>query len=487
MGVNSSVIVPFVGVEFDASGAFTGPSALPFKALIIGHKKSGSSLADNVPTLALNADDVAAKAGIGSMLHQQARKWFERNRFTETHIISVPEPAGDVQEFTYTVTGTATEAGELPIYIDGERFSVGVGIGSVAQDLATDLAVILQGRPDLMTFIVTETAGVITLVTNYIGAIGSKHNIRSTYLDTDNIPAGLTVAIDAATSPGSGNADITLALEGIAGNWFNVLTMPFDDSTNLDKMEAELLVRFGPDVQQDGYCYFGYSDTAANSITFSTSGSRNSQSMVMIDAYRYTEHPMFVAAMVAAEVARSVENDPGQPLHRITLDTLLPPVASERHTLSTLNTLTKNGIMTLDPHQFGGPQTFGTVTMYLKNSSGIDDPAYRYQNTMYILMFLRYDFVSSILSKFGRARLVDNSDRIQSGLQVISPTIGKAEAVSIARNWETLGLVENVDLFVEEVTCQRNIANPNRLDWILPPDLVNQFIVGSGDMLFRLQ
>lgn len=486
MGVNQSVVVPFVGVEFDASGAFTGPSALPFKALIIGHKKSGASMADNVPILALNADDVAAKAGIGSMLHQQARKWFERNRFTETYIISVPAPVGDASVFTYTVAGTATEAGELPIYIDGERFSVGVGIGDSATALSAALEAEIAARPDLITFTSSENAGTISLTATYAGALGSDHDIREVYLDTDKIPAGLTVTLAEAT-PGSGTADISNAITGIAGTWFNIMTMPFNDSSNLDLMEAEMAVRFGPDVQQDGLCYFGYADTAANSIAFSTAASRNSQSMVMVDAYRYTQHHMYVAAYVAAEVARSVENDPGQPLHRITLDTLLPPVASERHTLSTLNTLTKNGIMTLDPHQFGGPQTFGTVTMYLKNSSGINDQSYRYQNTLYILMFLRYDFVATILSKFGRARLVDNSDRIQSGLQVISPTIGKAEAVSIARNWETLGLVENVDTFVEEVVCQRNTQNPNRLDWILPPDLVNQFIVGSGDMLFRLQ
>ena len=486
MGVNSNVIVPFVGVEFDASGAFTGPSALPFKALILGHKGSSATMADNVPILALNADDVASKAGIGSMLHQQAKKWFAKNRFTEVNIISVPQPTGDASVVTYTIAGTSTEAGELPIYIDGERFSVGVAIADTGANLATELAAVLTARPDVMAFTVTESAGTITLTCTYDGQIGNDHDIREVYLDTDKIPSGLTVTI-ANSVAGTGIADIADSILGVAGTWFNVLTMPFNDSTNLDKMEAELAIRFGPNVQQDGYCYFGYSDTAAASITFATSAARNSQSMIMVDAYRYTQHPMFVASMVAAVVSESVENDPGQPLHRITLESLLPPVASERHTLSTLNTLTQNGIMTLDPHQFGGPQTFGTVTMYLKNSSGISDPAYQYQNTVFILMFLRYDFVSSILTKFGRARLVDNSDRIQSGLQVISPTIGKAEAVSIARNWESLGLVENVDTFVAEVICQRNIGNPNRLDWILPPDLVNQFIVGSGDMLFKLQ
>ena len=51
---------------------------------------------------------------------------------------------------------------------------------------------------------------------------------------------------------------------------------------------------------------------------------------------------------------------------------------------------------------------------------------------------------------------------------------------------EADGQVEGLAQFKDEVICRIASDNVNRLEWILPPDLVNQFIVGSGDMQFRL-
>lgn len=487
MGVPNNIIVPFVGVEFDASRASNNPADLRFKCLIFGHQDSADgTLTANSPTRVLNADDVAAKAGVGSLLHQMARRWFAMNKATEAYVIAVPQPTGVAQEFDITFAGTATANGEAVVYIDGVRFNVGVSIGDTATAIAAALTAEINKYFDRHCFTATSAAGVLTLTANYVGTIGGQHDIRTAYYDTDADIPGVTSAISVGTA-GTGSADITNAIAGIAGVWFQVLVTPFNDTTNINLLETELATRFGPTVQQDGICYFGYDDTAANSITFATNSARNSPSMVMIDTYRYTEHPAFIASMVAAACAGSAENDPGQPLHRITLPALLPPIASEQYSLETLNTLTANGIMTLNPAAFGGPQTFGTVTMYLKNSSGIPDIAYQYQNTLFILMRLRYDFVAMITTKYARARLADSAERIRSGLQVITPTIGRAEAVALARSWEERGLVENIEQFKADIVCQRSTTNPNRLEWILPPDLVNQFIVGSADMQFRLQ
>jgi phage tail sheath gpL-like len=51
---------------------------------------------------------------------------------------------------------------------------------------------------------------------------------------------------------------------------------------------------------------------------------------------------------------------------------------------------------------------------------------------------------------------------------------------------ETLGLVENIEQFKTDLIVERNVQDPNRLDFLLPPDLVNQFIVGAAQIQFRL-
>uniref|UniRef100_UPI00262D310B phage tail sheath C-terminal domain-containing protein n=1 Tax=uncultured Kiloniella sp. TaxID=1133091 RepID=UPI00262D310B len=98
----------------------------------------------------------------------------------------------------------------------------------------------------------------------------------------------------------------------------------------------------------------------------------------------------------------------------------------------------------------------------------------------------RYDFRTLILRKYPRHKLADDGRNYGQGQAIITPNVGRSEVVARARVWEELGLVENIDQFKEEVICERNSKDPNRLDWMLPPDLVNQFRVGAAQIGFLL-
>ena len=50
-----------------------------------------------------------------------------------------------------------------------------------------------------------------------------------------------------------------------------------------------------------------------------------------------------------------------------------------------------------------------------------------------------------------------------------------------------MGLVENAEQFKRDLICERNATDPNRLDWLLSPDLVNNFMVGGVKIAFLLQ
>jgi len=108
-------------------------------------------------------------------------------------------------------------------------------------------------------------------------------------------------------------------------------------------------------------------------------------------------------------------------------------------------------------------------------------------NTMFTLMYLRYDFRNTMLTKYPRSKLADDGTNFGPGQPVITPSIGKAEAISKFRQWEAIGLVEDIDQFKNDLIVQRNISDPNRLDFILPPDLMNQFRVGGVTIQFLLQ
>jgi len=482
-GVPSNVIVPFMGVSFDSSRATAGPSELPFTALVFGEKTTGAMI-DGTQYLVTSDDKVGALAGYGSALHRAAIKWFANNRITTTYVMSVASAAGAVAATqTVTIAGTTTEVGEVAIYIDGDRYSAPAGVGATADEIGDLLALNITNDTSSVVSAAYLT-GVLTLTAKTPGGAVGDFVTLLNYNDGERVPAGLAVAVDAYTV-GTGDPDVQEVLDSIGDTWFNILTAPYSDATNLTAIETYLSERAGVMEQKDGVYYTAQKGTRSELITFATSGSRNNQYIVLEAATNQPHGINDVAAVVAARSAESVQQDPAKPLHRMGLTGLLPVPVSERWTLIERNQLAENGIATLT--QGNGVQTEGTVTMYLKNSAASSDIAYQYQNTVFILMRLRYRFVNRILTKYPRAKLADSSERMRSGQQVITPALGKAEAVAWFLEEELDGQVENLKQFKAEVVCRRSTTNPNRLEWILPPDLINQFIVGSANMQFILQ
>jgi phage tail sheath gpL-like len=102
------------------------------------------------------------------------------------------------------------------------------------------------------------------------------------------------------------------------------------------------------------------------------------------------------------------------------------------------------------------------------------------------LLYLRYSFRNRILQRYPRHKLASDGTRYGAGQAVITPLLGKAEAIAWFREMEELGLVENFDSFKTNLVVERNGSDVNRLDFLLPPDLINQFIVGAVKLQFRL-
>lgn len=69
----------------------------------------------------------------------------------------------------------------------------------------------------------------------------------------------------------------------------------------------------------------------------------------------------------------------------------------------------------------------------------------------------------------------------------MTPSIIRSELIAAYSALETQGLVENMDLFKKNLIVERNATDPNRVDVLFPPDLVNQLRVFALLCQFRLQ
>ncbi len=68
----------------------------------------------------------------------------------------------------------------------------------------------------------------------------------------------------------------------------------------------------------------------------------------------------------------------------------------------------------------------------------------------------------------------------------MTPSLGKSEALGWFHDMEGRGLIENIAQFKADLVCERSQTDPNRLEWLLSPDLINQLIVMANQIRFRL-
>jgi phage tail sheath gpL-like len=479
-------------VEFDPSRAVSGPSVLTYKALIIGQILSSGTKYDATanavgPFLVSDSDTVGKMCGFGSQLHRMAIAWFAANKFTQLFIIGLKDASSSKATGSIAFSGTSTASGAVYAYINGTLVPVAVTSGMTADAIGTALASAINAISSLPVTAV-NTTGTVAITAKNAGSIGNQIDIRLNYNFGEELAAGITGTITALSS-GSVDPSLADAISIMGDEWYNVIVGSYTDNTNQSAMETELTARFGPLQQIDGVYISSRRGTLSDLVTYGDG--KNSPHVTIISNGGKTGkgRPSWspeVASAYAAQIALEGAADPARPLQTLELIGILPEEINERFDSSENNQLLYAGISTTTIDAGGKVRIQRAITQYQKNEVGADSIAYLDVETMLTLMYLRYSFRNTILTKYPRAKLADDGVGVNPGQQIITPKVGKAEAISIFRQWEGMGLVENIGQFKRDIVCRRSTTDPNRLEWILPPDLVNQFRVGAASIQFIL-
>lgn len=484
--VPSSLRVPFVTAEFDGSRASQGPALLPYRALLIGMKNSGGSAAANSLVKVTRADQLVALAGRGSQLHRMAQAWFAANQSTELWCGVLAEDAGGVAATgTLTIAGTPTAAGTLALYVGGRRITIPVATTDTPTTIATAIVAAVGNTSGLKDYAVkaANAAGVVTFTAHHKGLEGNEIDIRVNYLDGDALPAGITATVVAMAS-GTVNPVLTGLITAMGDQWFHVIAHPFTDSISLTAIENELLSRSGPLRMIDGVAFTAKAGTFG---TVSALGAgRNSRHSSIVRTNGSPTPPSEYAANVAAVVAYYSQIDPARPLQTLPLVWVKAPPEASRDTNNERNLLLFSGIATTRVAAGDVVQIERLITTYQLSAAGSADTAYLDVTTVLTLMYGRFTFRNRIASRYPRHKLANDGTRVGAGQAVITPLIGKAEAIAWFREMEELGLFEGFDQFKRDLVVERNASDPNRLDFLLSPDLVNQLIVGAAKIQFLL-
>lgn len=482
--IPSNLRVPLFYAEFDNSLANQGGAQQPYRVLMLGTLLAAGSSDALVKHLVTNEDQGYELFGKGSIIGDMIASFLANNPYTELHCVGLEEDAAGVAAAgSIKFAGAPTEAGTIAFQIGGRSIKIAVSLASTPATLATALAAaIVADDKCVMTAAVdgVDTAKVnITCKTK--GAFGNEVKLSDSYYSGEEVPAGLTLTYVQPTG-GTTNPDVDDVWPVIGDSQYILVVSPFMDSENLGKIETELDKRFGPTKMNDGY-HFGCVRGTVGDLT--TLGDSYNSQFNLIMGSAGPENPWKWASAIVAQIALSASIDPARPFQTLVLSGIKAPKESEFFTLEERNILLENGICTYFVDAGGKVNIEVIVTTYKENSFGSADESYKYLNTPLTLSYLRYDLKATITSKFPRHKLVKNGTRLNPGQAAVSPNDIKAELIAKYREWEGKGLVENFDLFKENLIVEINGDNPNRVDVLLPPDLVNQLIVFATKVQFR--
>jgi phage tail sheath gpL-like len=486
--IPSSLRIPFVFAEFDNSQATQGPALLSYKEFLVGQRLSTGTWTANTVNRCTSVDQAITGGGRGSLIHRMALARFSNNTETELWIGVLDDNASGVAATgTILVAGPATATGTIALYLGGERVTVGVTSGDAATAIATAINAAINATLDLPVTSTVNTA-TVTVTFRHKGLAGNSYDIRHSFLSGEALPAGVTLTITAmgGVVAGTLNPVLTTLVSAISDLWLNVWSHPYTDSTSLTAIETDLSSRFGPQRAIDGVAI---TSTIGNfgAIT-ALGGGRNSQhsSIVVQPGASPLTPPWEFAAAVAAVVSKHGAVDPARPFQTLAVNRIVQTPETDRWDASERNLFLFDGISTSVAVAGGAIQLDRMITTYQTSPSGADDTSYLDVNTPLTLMYYRYSWRVRMQTKFPRHKLADDGTKFGPGQDVMTPQLGKAEAINWFDDMVELGLAENAAQFARDLVVERDVTNRNRLNWLMQPDLINQLIGQATKFQFRI-
>lgn len=470
-------------LEVDNSKAVKGLPAMNRRMLFIGNKLAAGTAAPATLQRINSPAEAATLFGRGSVLHEMLVIARNANKESDIWAMGLADDAGGTAHTkTVTITGPATEAGSLALYINAHKLTIGVSLNDSATVIATAVAAAINAWADGPVTAVAAV-GVVTLTARHKAAFTSDIDVRTNYYPDEKTPLGVAVAI-ADLAPGAGNPDVTAALASISLEAYYTVVTPYSDASNVTKMEAELNARWGGMDMRTGHLFMGMKGTHAALTTYGSA--RNSPHSTVLGLKSAPSPSYHYAAVLAAVCEFSGAIDPARPFQTLALPGVLPPALADRFTRQERDLLLRDGISTFTVDQGGNVLIERVITTYQVNAFGIDDVSYLDLETKWTVDYMRFAFRARIALRFPRHKLADDGTSFAPGQPVATPNVIRGELLDVARQLELVGVLEGFEQFKNDLVVVRSLVDTGRVNCILPPNVVNQFRVFAASVQFIL-
>ena len=487
--------LPLYWVEVDPSKA--GLWTIHQPALLVGIMTTeGVALPDVAIPVGTQAQ-ADEQFGQGSQLANMFRAFFANNFANEVWGLPVAQPtAGTAASGTITVAvdSGGHEAGTIDLYIGGQHVPINIGASDDVNDIHVAISAAINENFDLP---VSSVGGptVVTLTCNWFGTSGNDITMSDSYygrMGSQELPVGVTVTYSGLgmLSGGVGTPIFDTAIANLGERNFEYVALPFTDSTSLLAWETEFGFgdngRWGWMRQLFGHLFSAKRSDYADMILFGETRNSGVTSIMGVELASPTPIYEWVACYTAM-AQRALINDPARPLQTLELTGVLPAPLHQRFNRQELNSLAGSGIATQETDPNNVPMILRETTTYQLNLYGMGDDAYELVTTLATLARVLRNQKQAITSAFPRHKLADDGTRFGPGQAIVTPGLIAAELIAEYRIDMYNGLVENITAFKQNLIVERDSNNPNRVNVLYPPDLINQLRVFAVLAQFRLQ
>jgi phage tail sheath gpL-like len=496
--IPSNIKVPLYWVEVDPSMA--GLPSINLKALMVGVKITPGSAPPDIPVPIGSQSQADQAFGAGSELSRMFQAYYANNFANEVWGLPVAEPTGGVAATgTITITAAPTQPGTIHLYIAGDHVPVNIMVTDTPTTIAAAIVSAINGayvagQPALPVS-AASAAGVVTLTSLFKGVNGNELTVQMNYygsVGSEFTPPGLgiTLPVTGLLTGGTGVPVFTNGINNIQKLDFEYVALGYTDASSLIAWDQEYgftdTGRWGWERQQFGHVLSAKRGTYANLLTFGASGNSGVESVMAFEQSTPSSMSQCAAAY-AAKAQRALINDPARPLQTLSLNMIKSCHLQDRFDFPELNSLASNGLAIQEVGSDGQPMILREQTMYQLNLYGQSDDAYELVTTLATLAKLLRNQRQAITSKFPRSKLADDGTKFGPGQAIVTPGIIKAELVNEYQMDMWNGLVENLKAFKAHLIVERDPNNPNRVNVLYPPDLINQLRIFAVLAQFRLQ
>jgi phage tail sheath gpL-like len=492
--IPTTIRTPGTYTEIDNSRALQGLLPVPHKALIIGQKIAAGT-AEALTLQAITKDGLAdGYYGPGSICARMCNAFKENNPNTELFAIGLDDEVAAVAasgalHFSVAMSGLTGMSKDETYYllINGQKAYTTLLSGWSVLDINSAIASTVNGNSTLPVTASTNATSALTFTAVNKGEQGNYIDIRANYYTGQSMPTTFVDSVTYSTMEGgTTNPDLANVWAVIDGQQFHYMIQPYIDASNLTEIEGELEDRFDPLEDIPGQGFAAVRATQASATTLGNT--RNSPHNTIMAAYDSPTAPEEWAASLGAIAGGALNQDPARPLHTLKLKDVLAPPADSLFTRSERDILLYDGIATFVTDASSNVLIERCITTYQTNALGLPDPSYLDIQTLATLNAIRFQYKTRMTNRFivPRFKLADDTYPVQPGTFIVTPKTIKQESIALFSELYLAGYIENLEEFIENIVVERDATDANRVNVLLPPDLINQFRVLAALIQFIL-